>query len=137
MNITKKAYLHFPKEMTEQPFIGQLIKDFGLTVNIFRAKVTPGEGGYLSVEISGKEEDIQRSFDYLRDKAVEIHSGDVGLMWKKDACTHCTNCTVHCPTDALHIADRKTRRVDFDEAKCIECLACINHCPFHVCSSIF
>lgn len=137
MSVTKKAYLHFPKEMTDKPFIVALIKDFNLSVNIFRAKVTPGEGGYLSMEVSGDETSIQQSFEYLQQNNVEIHFGDVGLMWNETSCTHCTNCTVHCPTNALHVADWKTRRVSFDESKCIECLACLNHCPYGVCSSIF
>lgn len=137
MKVTKKAYLHFPKNMTDKPFICELIREYGMTVNIFRAKVTPGEGGYLSIELSGEEQQMLRSFEYLRDHNVEIHAGDVGLMWKKDSCTHCTNCTVHCPTQALHVTNRKTREVFFDESRCIECLACISHCPFGVCSSIF
>ncbi|MBN2343347.1 MAG: 4Fe-4S binding protein [Deltaproteobacteria bacterium] len=137
MTSCKKAYLHFPKEMTDKPFIGNLIKEFDLTINIFRAKVTPGEGGYLSIEIVGDDEQIQNGFTYLKQNQVEIHSGDVGLIWRKEECTHCTNCTVHCPTGALHIADWDTRRVEFDESKCIECLACLKNCPFHVCSSIF
>lgn len=137
MIITKKAYLHFPKAMTDQPFIDHLIKSYDLTINIFRAKVTPGEGGYLSLEMSGQEHAIHKSFEYLHKNDVKIHAGDVGLMWKRDACTHCTNCTVHCPTGALHICNRETREVAFDESDCVECLACINHCPFGVCSSIF
>ncbi|MBN2714486.1 MAG: 4Fe-4S binding protein [Deltaproteobacteria bacterium] len=137
MSITKKAYLHFPSEMTDKPFISDLIRDYQLTVNIFRAKVTPGEGGYLSIELSGDEPNLERGFKYLDGIDVEVHSGDVGLMWKEESCTHCTNCTTHCPTSALHVADRKTRRVSFNESKCVECLACLSHCPFGVCSSIF
>ncbi|MBN2526298.1 MAG: 4Fe-4S binding protein [Deltaproteobacteria bacterium] len=137
MNVSKKAYLHFPKEMTDKPFISTLSRDFDLSVNIFRAMVTPGQGGYLSIEVSGEESNVERSFEYLKTHLVEIHVGDVGLMWNEETCTHCTNCTVHCPPGALHVADWKTRRVSFDESKCIECLACLSHCPYGVCSSIY
>jgi L-aspartate semialdehyde sulfurtransferase ferredoxin len=71
MIVTKKAYLHFPKNMTDRPFICELIREYGMTVNIFRAKVTPGEGGYLSIELFGEEQQMLRSFDYLREHNVE------------------------------------------------------------------
>ncbi len=134
---TKKAYLHFPADQTSNPFVCELVRDFHLVVNIFRAVVTPGKDGYLSLELKGAQDDIDRGFAYLREQGVEIHSGDTGLMWRKDECTHCTNCTVHCPTGALHITDRATREVAFDESLCIECLACIANCPFGVCRQMF
>ncbi len=43
--ITKKIYLYFPKSETEKPIVYQLVKEFDLIVNIFRAKVTPRGGG--------------------------------------------------------------------------------------------
>ena len=48
MNITRKLYLYFPKSETEKPIVYKLVKDYGLIINIFRAKVTPEEEGYLS-----------------------------------------------------------------------------------------
>jgi len=135
--ITRKAYLYFPKSETEKPIVCHLIRDFNLTINIFRGKITPDEEGYLSLEIEGEEADIERGYEYLRTFNVQIHSGSVGMMWNEPRCTHCGNCTVHCPSKALHFKNPATREMAFDESKCIECLACITHCPYGVCSSIF
>jgi Fe-S-cluster-containing hydrogenase component 2 len=43
----------------------------------------------------------------------------------------------HCPTGALRIGDGATREVVYNEADCIECLACIRVCPFGACTSAF
>lgn len=137
MNTPLKAYLYFPKSETEKPIICHLIRDFNLDINIFRGKITPDEEGCLSLQISGDAQDIDRAFDYLRAFNVEIHAGAVGLMWDAARCTHCGHCTAHCPTDALHFGDARTRTMAFDETRCIECLACVTHCPFGACISNF
>jgi len=135
--INKKVYLYFPKSETDKPIVYQLVKDFDLVVNIFRAKVTPEEEGYLSLEVSGTQENIDRAFAFLRTFDVVIHAGDKGVHWDEDRCVHCGACVVHCPTGALSIVDRATRTVIFTEDRCIECLACIAACPFGACSSAF
>lgn len=135
--ITKKTYLYFPKSETERPIVYHLVKDYDLVVNIFRAKVTPEDEGYLSLDITGTEENIERALAYLRTFEIEIHLGDKGLIWDEPRCTHCGNCLVHCPTHALHFADVRTRRVGFAEDRCVECLSCITNCPYGVCSSRF
>ncbi|MBN2803991.1 MAG: methionine ABC transporter, partial [Deltaproteobacteria bacterium] len=56
----KKAYLYFEKDQVSTPFVYKLIKDFDLVVNIFRSKVTPGKDGYLSVELEGDDEAIEK-----------------------------------------------------------------------------
>lgn len=135
--VTKKVYLYFPKSETDKPIVYQLIKEYNLVVNIYRAKVTPEEEGYLSLEISGTQEDLERAYTYLNKFEVEIHVGNKGLQWDSEKCAHCGNCIVHCPTEALHFVDKDSRTVGFDENKCVECLACIPSCPFAACSSAF
>jgi ferredoxin len=68
---------------------------------------------------------------------VSINYTGKGVIWDEDRCTHCGHCVTHCPTAALRIADADTRRVGFNEADCIECLACIRVCPFDACASAF
>ena len=74
--ITRKLFLHFPKCETEKPIVYHLVKDYHLIINIFRAKVTADEEGYLVLDVTGEE-------------------------------------------------------------ACIECLNCLDNCPFGVCSSAF
>lgn len=135
--ITQKVYLYFPKSETDKPIVCELIRNYDLTINIFRAKVTPEEEGYLSLEITGAEKNIEQAFEYLKQFDVEVHAGTKGVHWDGDSCTHCGNCISHCPTEALHFADREERIIGFDETKCIECLSCITNCPFDICTSAF
>jgi L-aspartate semialdehyde sulfurtransferase ferredoxin len=137
MTSTRKLLLYFPKSETEKPIVYHLIKDFDLVVNIFRAKVTPEEFGYLAVDVSGTEENLARGLDWVRTFNVEVHEASVGVTWDAERCTHCGACLTHCPTQALHIADSATRTVAFAAEKCVECLACLKLCPFGACASLF
>ena len=135
--ITKKLLLYFPKSETEKPIVYHLVKDYNLIINIFRAKVTPEEYGYLVLDVTGTEEDIERGIEFVKTFNVTINEADKGLKWDQNLCTSCGNCLTHCPTDALHVEDSKDRRVLFDVDLCIDCLSCIKNCPFGACSSIF
>jgi ferredoxin len=135
--VTKKLMLFFPKCECEKPIIYHLVKDYDLVVNIFRAKVTPEEEGYLVLDVTGREEDIDRAMEFVKTFNVTINAAGKGLTWDSDGCTGCGHCVVHCPTGALYISDRGTMEVTFDEEKCIECLGCIRVCPYDACASAF
>lgn len=135
--ISKKVLLYFPLSETEKPIVYHLVKDYDLTVNIYRAKVTPEEEGFLALDISGEEENYKKAEKFLASFNVTIQDAAKGLRWDKERCTSCGECLTHCPTQALHIKDRKTMKVEFDIGKCIECLSCVQNCPFGVCTSIF
>ena len=135
--VTKKLMLFFPKCECEKPIIYHLVKDYDLVVNVFRAKVTPEEEGYLVLDVTGTEEDIDRAMEFVKTFDVTINATGKGVTWDSDGCTGCGYCVVHCPTDALHVSDRGTMEVTFDEEKCIECLGCIRVCPYGACASAF
>jgi len=113
------------------------VRDYSLIVNVFRAKVTPEEEGYLVLDVTGTQEDIDRALDYVRTFNATINFTGKGVTWDADRCTGCGNCLPHCPTDALHIPDRGTMAIAFDEKRCIECLACLPVCPYGACASAF
>ena len=135
--VTKKLMLFFPKCECEKPIIYHLVKDYDLVVNVFRAKVTPEEEGFLVLDVTGSQEQIDRAMAFVNTFDVTISYTGKGVAWDSRRCTHCGYCLPYCPTDALHFCDEATREVGFDEAKCIECLACIRVCPFGACSSAF
>ncbi len=135
--VTKKLMLFFPKCECEKPIIYHLVKDYNLVVNVYRAKVTPEEEGYLVLDVTGTEDDIERAMTFVKTFDVTINYTGKGVTRDEDSCTHCGHCITHCPTEALYIADKTTREVAYSEAKCIECLACIRVCPFSVCASAF
>ncbi|MGI6656824.1 MAG: NIL domain-containing protein [Desulfobulbus sp.] len=134
---TKNIYLYFPKSETEKPIVYRLVKDYDLIVNIFRAKVTSEEEGYLSLEVTGTPENIERAFAYLDSFDVQIHTSRKSVLWDAERCTHCGACVVHCPPRALSFVDQASRTIGFCEENCVECLACITACPFGACSSAF
>ena len=138
MTVTKKLFLFFPHTEADKPVIYHLVKDFDLMVNIFRAKVTPEENGYLVLDVSGDDEKIAAGIEFIKTSFnIEINDSSKGLRWDAAKCTHCGNCVPHCPTDALSIPDRNTMLVCFDEDQCIQCLNCLQNCPYGAVSSLF
>ncbi len=135
--VTKKLMLFFPRCECEKPIIYHLVKDYNLVVNVFRAKVTPEEEGYLVLDVTGTEDDIERAMAFVKTFEVSINYSGKGVTRDEDSCTHCGHCVTHCPTGALYIADVATREVVFNEADCIECLACIRVCPYGAFASAF
>jgi len=134
---TRRLLLYFPKSETEKPIVYHLVKDYDLVINIFRAKVTPEEFGYLVLDVTGSEENIARGMDFVRTLNVQVDEAQKGVRWDRGRCTMCTNCIPHCPTKALHVADRATMEVAFASELCVECLSCLENCPFGACSSLF
>jgi len=135
--VTKKFMLYFPKCECEKPIIYHFVKDFNLIVNVYRARVTPEEEGYLVLDMTGKPSDIERALAFVRTFNVVVNATGRGVTWSADRCTHCGHCITHCPPRALNFKDRRNREVCFNEEKCIECLACIRVCPFGACASAF
>lgn len=135
--VTRKLMLFFPRCECEKPIIYHLVKDYGLVVNVFRAKVTPEEEGYLVLDVTGTPAMIEDALNFIKTFNVEINAAGKGLKWDAERCTHCGVCLPQCPTKALYYTDTASRKVDFDAEKCIECMACIKVCPFGACSSAF
>ena len=135
--VTKKLMLYFPRCECEKPIIYHLVKDHNLVVNVFRAKVTPEEEGYLVLDVTGTEQEIEHAMEYVKTFNVIVNYTGKGVTRDEQCCTHCGYCIPYCPTGALRINDSATREVVFCESDCIECLACIRVCPFGACSSAF
>jgi ferredoxin len=135
--VTRKLMLFFPECECEKPIIYHLVKDYNLVVNVFRAKVTPEEEGYLVLDVTGTAQDIEQAIDFVKTFNVTVNFAGKGVTWDSERCTHCGHCIPHCPTAALHIADEAAREVGFADEQCIECLACIRVCPYDACASVF
>jgi ferredoxin len=134
---TKKLMLYFPRCECEKPIIYHLVKDHNLVVNVYRAKVTPDEEGYLVLDVTGTNEDIEKGLDFVKTFDVTINETGKGLTRDEERCTHCGACVPHCPTEALYISNSVTRQVAYDEENCFECLGCMRVCPYDACTSAF
>ena len=135
--LTKKLMLFFPRWESETPIIYHLVKDYNLVVNVYRARITPEEEGYLVLDVTGTQDEIRQGLEFVNTFDVTVNDTDKGVTRDNDRCTHCGHCVAHCPTGALRIGNETTREVVYKEADCIECLACIRVCPFAACTSAF
>ena len=66
-----RVYLTFPPERIKDPVIYQLGKDFNLVTNIRRADVTATHG-WVTLEIDGREEDLDRGMAWLKASGVQV-----------------------------------------------------------------
>lgn len=128
--ISKRMVLHFPHRLVDQPIVFKLVKDFSLSFNILKARVTPEEEGLMVLELSGKEEDFNRGIEYLKKSGVKIQLLSEDIVRNAAKCTDCGLCVPICPVKALE-TDPKTREVVFHEDKCIACELCVKICPAH------
>ncbi len=74
----KRVKFTYEQAMIKEPIISMLSKDFDIVTNIRRADVRE-DMGWVVLEITGKEEEIQRSLDWVSTKGVRVDpiSGDV------------------------------------------------------------
>jgi L-aspartate semialdehyde sulfurtransferase ferredoxin len=66
-----RIHLTFPPERIKDPVIYQLGRDFDLVTNIRRADVT-ATYGWVTLEIEGKEDDLERAVAWLKDKGLKV-----------------------------------------------------------------
>jgi ABC-type methionine transport system ATPase subunit len=66
-----RTELNFPGELKEEPIICNLCKKFAIILNILEASFSTDIGWAILI-IEGTEEDLKKSFDYLKSSGVEI-----------------------------------------------------------------
>jgi ferredoxin len=125
---SRKIVLNFSKEIIDQPVVCQLAKEYDLTFNILKAKITPKEEGLMVLELTGTDSQYRKGVKYLREQGVVIKPLSKDVVRVEGKCTHCGACLAVCPTDALAV-DRETWKVIFDPQKCIGCELCLPACP--------
>ena len=68
---TRTLRLNYPPSLLRQPILHRLIKKSNLTVNILQAQISIEEG-WLEVQMTGSQEDIDRAVDWLRGEGIEV-----------------------------------------------------------------
>jgi ferredoxin len=132
----KRVVFNYPSHLVDQPVISKLVKDYDLTVNILRARITPKEEGRLVLEMEGKRSALEAGLNYMKEIGVEVQSLAQDVKWYEDRCTHCTACISVCHPQALDV-NRKTMEVSFNRDKCIACELCIPVCPYQAMEILF
>ena len=64
--------LTFPTERVEQPLLAQAIKNFGVSADIRRAQIEPETGGYIMLELTGTEKQIDDSIAFWKSFGVGV-----------------------------------------------------------------
>lgn len=124
----KNIHLTFPPEISGKPIVSDLVRRYDLTVNILKAQITPRKEGYLTLEISGVEDNCLKGIAYLREQDVTVTDVSQRISRDEESCMHCGMCTAICPTSALAM-DIEKRLVVFDKDRCTACGLCTRVCP--------
>ena len=67
----QRVMLTFPEELLREPIIHNLGQQFNLVTNILRADVTE-DGGWVVLELDGKEEEIETGTAWVISKGVRV-----------------------------------------------------------------
>ncbi|HER24556.1 MAG TPA: 4Fe-4S dicluster domain-containing protein [Candidatus Atribacteria bacterium] len=126
--ISKKVIFTFSPRNVERPVTYQLIKDYGLWVNILQAKFKPSVGGKLVLELKGETAQIEEGLNFVRQAGVSIELLEQEVIWDEKKCSDCGACISICPTGVLSL-DKATFKLKFDYEKCIVCGNCVEACP--------
>ena len=69
--------LTFPADRVDQPLLAQAIKNFGVSADIRRAQIEPQTGGYIMLELTGTDKQIDDSVAFW--KAFGVGVGFIGI----------------------------------------------------------
>jgi len=123
----KKFVMHFPPILIDKPIISTIVRKYDLEFNILKAFVSPEEEGTLVIELKGKEENLNKAIEEVKNKGVSIQPIESDIKMVKERCTDCSVCIGLCPTGALYMSENY--EVKFEPEKCIACGLCIKGCP--------
>ena len=131
--MSKNVLLIFNKKIMYKPLIYRLVRDYDVVFNVLEAKILPKLEGRLILELSGAEDCVTASLDYLIGEGVQVDTLADKIVRDKERCVHCGACTSVCSVEALSI-DRATMEVTFDHDKCVACGMCKIACPVNAMS---
>ena len=123
-----KASLYFPPDLTEKPFITELVRDFGLTVNILQAEIMSGKRGKAVVDLTGEEDALEKALAYLAHNGIELKMFTTSIIHNDEKCVDCGACVAVCSAGALKMGAPDWRLV-FNLDECVRCKLCVKACP--------
>jgi len=125
---TRMYVLRFPKDITDQPIICKLVKNYDVEFNILQATILVQQEGVMVLELRGVKANVDKGVAYLKSLGVGVERVATSIRRDSDKCFQCGACSGICPTGALYI-DRRDMSVLFDLEKCTGCALCVPVCP--------
>lgn len=61
----------FPAKIVGEPIMTNLSRDFGVTYNMVRGRITD-KGAWLTIELGGNSKNLERALAFLRDRGVDV-----------------------------------------------------------------
>ena len=71
----QRMKLTFPPDLMNTPLVYSMGKQFQVVTNIRRANVS-GDRGWIILEISGSDEEIERALDWAKTQGVHVEESD-------------------------------------------------------------
>ncbi|WP_457621237.1 NIL domain-containing protein [Persephonella sp.] len=66
-----KLKLIYPEEKIKEPILSRVCKNFDVEINIRKANVQENIG-WLELELTGKEEEIEKAIKYLVSQGIDV-----------------------------------------------------------------
>lgn len=126
----KEVHLTFAPDISGEPLVCNLVKQFDVMFNIQKAQISPRKEGQLTLELIGASDSILEGVAYLKQQGVKVLGVAHEVRREDDLCMHCGMCTALCPTEALAV-DKISRMVLFTQEHCTACGLCTRVCPVH------
>lgn len=120
--------LRFPKEITDQPIICKLVRNYDVEFNILQATILVQQEGVMVLELRGVKANVEKGIAYIKSLGVGVEKLATSIRRDSEKCFQCGACTGICPTGALYL-ERPEMAVMFDLEKCSACGLCVPVCP--------
>jgi ABC-type methionine transport system ATPase subunit len=75
----RRVYLTFSKDLLTKPVIYEMIKRFDVVPNIRGASITE-DVGIMSVELSGKREQVDKAIDWARKLGLKVDPIEMNVV---------------------------------------------------------
>ena len=124
----RNLHLSFPSDVSGTPVISNLTRLYDVTFNIMQASITPRKEGFMTLEISGSQENCLQAIEYLRGQSITVTDPAQRISRNEDSCMHCGMCLAVCPRGSLYI-NREEHTVGFNIELCTACGLCTKICP--------
>ena len=126
---TQIYLLRFPRDISDQPFVYRLVKEYDIEFNILKADILLQREGVMIIELKGtSKSNVNVGLDYLREVGIKIERLATRIGRDDEKCFQCGACTAVCSSGALSI-NRPEMSVIFDAEKCTGCSLCVPLCP--------